>query len=183
MRPISAIVLTMYVATVSSRLRARARFLVSLCLRRRCSALPRRLHLRANNCLLSVNLFLICLSLSPFLPCILVSRRGFSRPTPHSPAHLPSPERIWCSFADPSPPSRFPRRYASFGAMAVGTNGLAYGFNWQCTADAISYAASWSWHTWTLYPSPHFHGLSLPRPRGGRGRVYLDKSEVCPKQK
>ena len=28
-----------------------------------------------------------------------------------------------------SPPSRFLRRYASFGAMTVGTNGLTSGFN------------------------------------------------------
>ena len=49
------------------------------------------------------------------------------------------------------PFSRFPRRYctvlycctvlyASFDVMAVGTNSLTCGFNWQCTADAIGYA-------------------------------------------
>ena len=37
-------------------------------------------------------------------------------------------------------PPRFPRRYASFGAMTVGTNGLGCGFNWQCTANGIGYA-------------------------------------------
>ena len=43
------------------------------------------------------------------------------------------------------------RRYASFGAMAVGTNGVACGHNCQCTANNIGYAASWSQHTWTPY--------------------------------
>ena len=46
---------------------------------------------------------------------------------------------------------RFPRRYASFGAMAVGTNSLARGFNRQCTANAIGCAISWSQHAWTPY--------------------------------
>ena len=30
--------------------------------------------------------------------------------------------------------------YASFDVMAVGTNSLICGFNWQCTADVIGYA-------------------------------------------
>ena len=88
---------------------------------------------------------------SPFLPCILFSRRGFSRPTPRRPVHLPSPGRIWCLLTGSSPSSRFPRRYctvlycctvlyASFDVMAVGSNSLTCGFNWQCTADAIGYA-------------------------------------------
>ena len=29
-------------------------------------------------------------------PCILVSRRGISRPTQRRSAHLPFPERLWC---------------------------------------------------------------------------------------
>ena len=127
--PSTAIVRTLCVATVISRPRARALFLDSLCRRRRRSALPRRLRLRANNILLSVTFYIIPLSLSPFLRCILVSRRGFSCPTPPGPAHIPSPERIWCLPTGSSPPSRVPRRYASFGAMTVGTNGLPYGFN------------------------------------------------------
>ena len=46
-------------------------------------------------------------------PCILVSRRGFSRHTPRSPAHLPFPEQIWCLFTGS----------ASSGAITV-ENGL-----------------------------------------------------------
>ena len=56
------------------------------------------------------------------------------------------------------PSSRFPRRYASFGVMAVSTNGLTCGFNWQCTADAIGYAVMTTVRLDSL-PSPY----SLPR--------------------
>ena len=140
--PSTAIVRTLCVATVISRPRARSRFLLSRCHRRRRSALPRRLRLRARNFLLFVTSSLISLSLSSFLPFVLVLRRGFSRPTPRRPSHLSSPERIWCLLTGSSPPSRFPRRYASFGVMIVGTNGLTCGFNRQCTANAIGYAVS-----------------------------------------
>ena len=75
----------------------------------------------------------ISFSLSPFLPFVLVSRRGFSHPTPRRSSHLPSPERIWCLLTGSSPPSRFPRRYASFGAMTVGTNSLTCGFPYRCS--------------------------------------------------
>ena len=154
------------------RLRARARFIVSLCRRRRRSALPRRLRLRANNFFLSMTLALIPLSLSSFLPCILVSRRGFSRPTPRRLAHLPFPGQIWCLLTGSSPPSRFPRLYASFGVMTVGTNDLSCGFNRHCTADAIGSAISWSQHAWTpCRLLTHFHGLGPPRPGSSRGRA------------
>ena len=53
------------------------------------------------------------LETSRFVPCILVSRRGFSHPIPRRPAHLPLPERIWCSLTGSSPPSCFPRRYCT----------------------------------------------------------------------
>ena len=86
----------------------------------------------------------------PVLALYLFSRRGFSRPTPHRPVHLPSPGRIWCLLTGSSPSSHFPRRcctalyctvlYASFDVRAVGTSSLTCGFNWQCTADAIGYA-------------------------------------------
>ena len=150
--PSTAIVRTLCVATAISRPRARARFLLWLCWRRRLSALPRRLRLRAKifQDVSSCDFFNFRPSPSPFLPCILFSRRGFSRPTPRRPVHLPSPGRIWCLLTGPSPSSRFPRRYctvlycctvlyASFGVMAVGTSRLTCGFNWQCTADAIGY--------------------------------------------
>ena len=156
--PSTAIVRTLCVATAISRPRARARFLLLLCRRRRLFALPRRLHLRAKFFLLSVTFSIFPLSLSPFLPCILLSRRGFSRPTPRRPVHLPFPGRIWCLFTDSSPSFRFPRRYASFGVMNVGPNGLTRGFNWQCTADAIGYAVMITANLDSL-PSPH----SLPR--------------------
>ena len=129
--PSTAIVRTLCVATVIFRLRARARFLVSLCRRRRRSDLPRRLRFRAKNVLLFVIFFYLTpLFLSPLLPCILVSRRGFSRPTPRRSTYVPSPEQIWGLLAGSSPRSRFPRRYASFGAMTVGTSGLTRRFNW-----------------------------------------------------
>ena len=89
-----------------SRPRTRARLLALRCRRRRRSALPRRLRLRANNFLLFVTFSIFPLSLSPFLPCILISRPWFSRPTPRRPAHLPSPERIWCLLTGSSSPSR-----------------------------------------------------------------------------
>ena len=164
----TAIVRTLCVANVISRPRARARLLVLLFRRKRRFALPRHLRLRANNRLLFVTFPIFPLSLSPFLPCISVSRRGFSRPTPRRLAHLPSPERIWCLLTGSSPPSRFPRRYASFGVMTVGMNGLTCGFNWQCTDDTIGYAVITTARLDCL-PSPHFHGLGPPRPGGSRG--------------
>ena len=155
-------------ATAISRPRARARFLLLLSRRRRLSALPRRLRLRAKMFLLSAAFLFYPPALSPFLPCILFSRRGFSRPTPRRPVHLPSPGRIWCFLTGSSPSSRFPRRcctvlyctvlYASFDVMAVGTNSLTCGFNWQCTADAIGYAVMITARLGVL-PSPQ----SLPR--------------------
>ena len=141
-------------ATAISRPRARARFLLLLCHRRRLFALSRRLRLRAKIFLLSVTFSIFPLSLSPFLPCILFSRRGFSRPTPRRPVHLPSPGRIWCLLTGSSLSSRFPRRYSSFGVMANGTNGLTCGFNWQCAADAIGYAVMITARLDSL-PSPH----------------------------
>ena len=143
----STIVRTLCVATVISRLRARARFLVLLCRRKRRSALPRRLRLRVKTLLLFMIFSLVPLSLYLFLPCLLVSRLGSSRPTPRRSAHLPSPGRIWYLLTGSSPPSRFPRWHASFGAMTVGTNDLAYRFNWQCTVNTIGYAVSWAQHT------------------------------------
>ena len=127
--PSTAIVRMLCVATVISRPRALARLLVFLCRRRCGSALPRRLRLRAKNVLLFVTLSMFSLSLFPLLPAyVLVSRRGFSRPASRRPAHLPSPKRSWCLLTGSSPASRFLRRYASFDAMTVGTNGLTCGF-------------------------------------------------------
>ena len=111
--PSTATVRTLCVATAISRPRARARFLLLLCRRRRLSALPRRRRLRAKISQTFPPLFDFFNfppSLSPFLPCILFSRRGFSRPTPRRPVHLPSPGRIWCLLTGSSPSSRFPRR-------------------------------------------------------------------------
>ena len=96
--PSTAIVRTLCVATAISRPHARARFLLFLLCCRWClSALPRRRRLRANffqNVSPFCDFFNFLPSLSPFLPCILFSRRGFSRPTPRRPVHLPSPGRI-----------------------------------------------------------------------------------------
>ena len=139
-------------ATAISRPRARARFLLLLCWRRRLSALSRRRRLRAKfyQDVSPCDFFNFGPSPSPLLPCNLFSRRGFSRPTPRCPVHLPSPGRIWCLLAGSSPSSRFPRRYctvllyctvlyASFDVMVVGTKSPTCGFNCQCTADAIGY--------------------------------------------
>ena len=155
-------------AAAISRPRARARFLLLLCRRRPLSALPRRLRLRAKTFLLFATFSFFPSSLSPFLPCIFFSRRGFSHPTPRRPVHLPSPGRTWCLLAGSSPSSHFPRRcctvlyctvlYASFDVMAVGTNRLTCGFNWQCTADAIGYTVMITARLDSL-PSPQ----SLPR--------------------
>ena len=137
--PSNAIVRTLCVATVVSCPRARARFLVSLCRRWRCSASPRRLRLRVNDFLLSVT-FLA----SPF-PCPVLalyfglaawvqpSHDALPRPSSVSGANLVLTRRLL------SPPL-FPLRYASFGAMTIHANGLTCGFNWQCTADVIGYA-------------------------------------------
>ena len=48
--------------------------------------------------------------------------------------------------------------YASFDVMAVGTNSLTCGFNWQCTVNAIGYAVMITARLDSL-PSPQ----SLPR--------------------
>ena len=80
----TAIVRTLCVATVISSPRARARFLLPFCRMKRRSALPRGLRLHANVLLLSVAFSFFSLSLSPFLPCTMFSRRGFSRLTPRS---------------------------------------------------------------------------------------------------
>ena len=137
--PSTAIVQTLCVASAISRPPARARFLLLLCRRRRLSALPRRLRLRAKSFLLFATFSFFSPSLSPFLPCILLSRRGFSHPTLRRPVHLPSPGRTWCLLTGSSPSSRSPRRcctvlcctvlYASFDVLAVGTNSLTCGFN------------------------------------------------------
>ena len=172
----TTIVRTLCVATAISRPRARARFLLLLCWRRRLSALPCRRRLRAKifQDVSSCDFFNFRPSPSPFLPCILFSRRGFSRPTPRRPVHLPSPGRIWCLLTGSSPSSRFPRRcctvlYASFDVMAVGTNSLTCGFNRQCTTDAIGYAVMITARRDSL-PSPRsLPQLGPPRPGGSRG--------------
>ena len=149
--PSTIIVRTLCVAIVMSRLCARARFYILLCRTRHRSTMPRHLRLRTKNSLLFVTFPLILLSLSPLLPLNLVSQRGFRRPVTRCPAQLLFPERIWYLSTGYSSASRFPRRYTSFGAMAVGANGLVCGFKWQCTANATGYVSSWSQHAWTAY--------------------------------
>ena len=68
--------------------------------------------------LLLVSLFLISLSLFPFLLFILAARRRISRPSSRRTAHLPFSERIRCLLTGGSSPYRFPQRYARFGATA-----------------------------------------------------------------
>ena len=57
------------------------------------------------------------LSLSPFLPFNLISRRGFSRPIPYCPAHISFPELTWSLFMGSL------WRRISVGEMAVATHG------------------------------------------------------------
>ena len=176
--PSTAIVRTLCVVTAISRPRAHARFLLLLCRRWRLSALPGRLFLRAKSFLLSATFPIFSRSLSPFLPCFLFSLRGFSRPTPRRPVHLPSPGESGVYAQAPLLPPAFRGGavlyctvlYASFDAMAVGTNNLTCGFNWQCTADAIGYAVIITARL-DFLPSPHYlRGLGPPRLGGSRGR-------------
>ena len=151
----TAIVRTLYVATVISSPRAGAQLLLPFCRMKRRSSLPRRLRLRAN-------VFLLSVAFSFFsFPCprfclVLCSRDVGSAVSPRVASS--SPGRIWCLLAGSSPPSRFPRRYAIFDVMTVGTNDLTCGFNWQCTVDDIGYAVM---ITARLDPLPFSH--SLPR--------------------
>ena len=61
--------------------------------------------------------------------------------------------------------------HAGFGAMTIGTNGLACGFNWQCTANDIGYAVSWPQHALDSLPSPHLQGLDPPLGREAAARA------------
>ena len=85
--PSTGIVRRLCVATVISCVRARDLLLLR---RRRRSALPCRLRLRAKHFLISINFPINLLSLSSFLALNLVLRREFSRPTPRRPLHLPT---------------------------------------------------------------------------------------------
>ena len=75
--------------------------------------------------------------------CLFLSHEApFCSASPRRPAHLPFPERILFLLTCSSPFFRFPRRYASVGAIDVGSNGLACGFTWQLTANSIGCAAN-----------------------------------------
>ena len=154
--PSTAIVPTLCVATMISRPRARAQFLISRCRRGRRSALPRRLRLRAKTFLLFVTSSLISLSLSPFLPLVLVSRRGFSCPTPRRLSHLPSPEQIWCLLTGSSPSSPWCQdRWYKRSDLWI-----------QLTVHRQRHRLCRQLITARLdsLPSPHFHGLGPPWP-------------------
>ena len=130
-----------------SRPLARAQFLVLPCRRRHRSVLLRRLRLRAIDFNLFCDFSILPLSLSPFLLWILVSRRGFSRPTSRRPGanlvltHRPlsslplsaAVRQFWCH-------DRWYERY------------------WPYIADAIGYAVMITARLHSLSP-PH----SLPR--------------------
>ena len=81
--PSTAIVRTLCVATAISRPRARARFLLLLCCRRRLSALPRRRHLRAK---IFQNVFLSATFSISFLPyprsCLVFCSRDVGSAVP-----------------------------------------------------------------------------------------------------
>ena len=66
-----------------------------------------------------------------------------------------------------------------FGAMTVNTNGLVYGFNWQCSTKDIGHAVSWSQHAWTPYrflTSKVWVHPGREVARAGRGGVVLELS-------
>ena len=141
--PSTVIVRTLCVATVISRSGARARFLLLLYRRRRLSALPRRRRLRAKIFQTFPPLcdfFNFPPSLSPFLPCILFSRRGFSRTTPRRPLHLPSPGRIWCLLTGSSPSSRFPRWCCTVLYCTVLYSTVLYCIVLYCTPVLMSWS-------------------------------------------
>ena len=72
------------------------------------------------------------------------SSRPKPYPAPPRPSSVPGANLVLTNrFLSSLPLSAAVRQ---FGAMTVGTNGLACGFNWQCTAYDIEYAASWSQH-------------------------------------
>ena len=146
--PSTAIVRTLCVATAISRPRVRARFLLLLCLRRRLSAPLRRRRLRAE-------IFLLSTAFSIFLlpyprSCLVFCSRDVGSAVP--PRVAPSIFRLRGESGAYSQAPLLPPTfrggavlyctvlYASFDVMAVGTNSLTCGSNWQCTADVIGYA-------------------------------------------
>ena len=169
--PSTAIVRTLCVATAISRPRARARFLVLLCHRRRLSALPRRLRLRAKIFLLSATISFFLLPYPRF--CLVFCSRDVGSAVP--PRVAPSIFRLRGESGAYSQAPLLPPAfrggaalyctvlyctvlYASFDVMAIGTNSLTCGFNRQCTADAIGYVVMITARLDSL-PSPQ----SLPR--------------------
>ena len=159
--PFTTIVWTLCVATMIFRTRARAQLLVLLCRRRRRSALPRRLRLRANNFLLFVTFSIFPLSLSPFLPCILVSLVGSAVP-PHV---APPIFRLRSESGAYSQASLLPP------ALRGGTPVLVswplvqmarlVDSNWQCTADAIGCAVMITARLDSLLSHHFFHGANI----------------------
>ena len=158
--PSTVIVRTLYVATVISHPRARARFLVLLSRRRRRSALRRRLRLRVSD-----------LYYPPFPAAVLALYFGLA--TWVQPSHPASPCPPFVSGTNLVLTNSLLSPLASFGTITVGTNGLTCGFNWQCTVNAIGYAAMATARL-DSFPSPHFHSLGPPRPGGSRG-VHINE--------
>ena len=94
---------------------------------------------------------------SRFAPCSLVSRRGFSRLTPRvaPPIFRSRSESGAYSQAPLLPPAFRGGTPVLVPWPLVPTVWL--GFNWQCTANDIGYAVSWSQHALT----PYRHSLLL----------------------
>ena len=137
--PSTAIVQTLCVATITSRPRAHARFLPSLCRRRRRSVLPRRLRMRINIFLLSCDFFDFPPFPVPVLALYFVlatwvhpSHPASPRPSSVSGTNLVSTHRLLSSL----PLSAAVSQFWCHGRWY----GLTCGFNWQSTADAIGYA-------------------------------------------
>ena len=97
---------------------------------------------------------MILLFLPPFLPfkIDLATRVQPSHPASLRPSSVPGANLVSRApllpppFRDIDYDGTAVRRYASVGAMAVGTNGLACGSIWQFTANTSECAASWLQH-------------------------------------
>ena len=141
----TAIVRTLCLATVISRPSARNRILFALCRTGRRSALPRRLCV----CAQRVSSFYDFSNYPPFpFPYLPLdwSRGVGSAVSPRvaPPIFHPRSKSGDQSRAPLLPSLSVLARHECVGDMAFGTNSLACGFNWKCTANTIGCAATWS---------------------------------------
>ena len=162
-----------------SRPRARTRFLLSRCRRRRRSALPRHLSLCTKTFLLFVTLYLISISLSPFLPfilgpatCVQPSHPASPLPSSVSGVNLVLTHKLLSSL----PLSAAVRQFWCHGRCCERSD------LWiQLTVHRQRHRLCRKLVTARLdsLPSPHFHSLGPPRP-GRQPRCREVKNRVSP---